>query len=619
MKKYPLSLIAFLFTFFPCAIAKATEYPISGRPAEALSVQKSTYPTIISDYQAYYGFDEEEALLFEDMAPVMRNMLKHWVMYYQLGNDEYVNHVFSIEPKDSIVEGRTYALVVLENSKFQEGIVSAPADTLLFREEGNRVFCLPKGLREEVLLLDFNLHDGDTFTNSQGTSFVVESTGNTTAYEQHGRKYWKLCDGCQFYGDREPKILHLVSEDGNIEDTWIEGIGSTEWGIVPLYLVASLSGIGEKPVKTHVVSAPSSNIDAAFPVDENICKLSYFEPSDCEKDPTGYSWKYAFSDDTLCIEGLAELNCYTAYAECNIDGNDVSVKIGQFPPMGDISACKNWRLVNARIPGFKAGTYEVGLAGEEHVTLVCKGQAPSDYHPFIEEGKVWTTGRFPYGDVRLEPFSISTFQFEGDTIVLGRTCKRWVKRTQTTRERGGKITTDFVLPIYEEGRKVWFFCPGDDEPKLLYDFNVGKHSVSLFNILSSLATEYYLWDVRNDTMGLRRYYFRIAETDPEYGKGDEGQTEDGANFWVEGIGTLVAPDYNGPTDLAGNTETLLECRVGKGTILYKNGDWNYTGITEMHDNQESTTAHGAYDLTGRPTGQAQHGIVVRDGKKILVK
>ena len=42
-------------------------------------------------------------------------------------------------------------------------------------------------------------------------------------------------------------------------------------------------------------------------------------------------------------------------------------------PMGATPTRKDYRSVDVHIPGFKAGTYQVGIKGQEHVTLVCPG------------------------------------------------------------------------------------------------------------------------------------------------------------------------------------------------------------------------------------------------------
>lgn len=243
----------------------------------------------------------------------------------------------------------------------------------------------------------------------------------------------------------------------------------------------------------------------------------------------------------------------------------------------------------------------------------------SDYHPFIEEGKVWVTGRFPsYGDAQFDPISISTFQFEGETVITGRICKRWVKRTLSLdgSSEKGTTTTDFVLPLYEENRRIWFFEQDNEEPKLLYDFNVGTQPVRLFIPYSSLSHEYCHLGINGSIGTLRRYFFRLSETDTEYNGGSDDDADE-VNFWVEGIGTLVSPDYNGRMDLVGGTEMLLECRVGQNQILYRNEVWEGTGIQGVTDKRNDTDSDGIYDLSGRHVTKPHRGVYIQNGRKVV--
>ena len=239
----------------------------------------------------------------------------------------------------------------------------------------------------------------------------------------------------------------------------------------------------------------------------------------------------------------------------------------------------------------------------------------TDYLPFIEEGKIWVSGTFPMGDSRQTPFQIITFSFEGDTLVNGQPCKLWVKRTRHLYNSDGHITTDFIVPIYEEGRRVWFFYPEEVEPRLLYDFNITESPVTLYR-----PGEPGTKDRQGRTFchrgceahdSYRFYYFQVME--------DEDVESDSAwdkelNCWVEGIGTWIAPDYNDTMDLVGNVETLLECSVN-GHNLYKDPNWKGTDITAI--SKASDTNGATYDLSGRRVTEGHRGLKIQKGRKVF--
>lgn len=234
----------------------------------------------------------------------------------------------------------------------------------------------------------------------------------------------------------------------------------------------------------------------------------------------------------------------------------------------------------------------------------------TDYHPFIEEGKQWLTGRFIMADPSTPPFSLSTFFFEGDTIVSGKLCKRWVKKTQKGyNQTDVHETTEFVLPLYEENRQVWFFPEGQEKPRLLYDFSPTEDTITVYRPSGDgfLFIHRAISETENENP-LRLYDFRPLEEDDFH-----EWFSDEVNHWIEGIGTGIAPDYIYRMDVIGNVETLLECRVNDH-ILYLNNEW--ATKTKVKSGLLFNSSPNLFDLSGRRlTTPPAKGVYIEDGKK----
>ena len=340
--------------------------------------QPSNYSTIFSDYDQkgpYVGMDDFSQ---EETLSLMRGLLKHWTLCYHTKDGGYMVREFCVDPRDSIVNDRSYARVTLEKWGSFYGSSDTPVDTLLYRQEGDKVYLLSPTDGKDMLLLDYGLSLGEQFVSPQGKTFVVTAVGHAEDLAKMGSPYWN--DGCKIKFDETygPKVLCLKSEDGQEEDLWIEGAGSACCGIVPAEIVEGLRDAPSQIVKSNLLHAPGIDMDVVFSLDEEDCKLVYFEPEDIDYsqvDPDDYEryvaehpLEYTFRGDTLCISGLADLNCVTAYAMCDIKDRDISIKLDHFYPLGVMLPCKSYRFANVRIPGFKAGEYTIG-----GVTLVCKG------------------------------------------------------------------------------------------------------------------------------------------------------------------------------------------------------------------------------------------------------
>ena len=240
----------------------------------------------------------------------------------------------------------------------------------------------------------------------------------------------------------------------------------------------------------------------------------------------------------------------------------------------------------------------------------------ADYHPFIEDGKRWLTGNFPYdGDPRYQAFSFSSYSVEGDTIVHEQPCKRLVKRTWQPESSEDKADINYVIPVFEENRQIWFFPAGQEEARLMYDFRPTEDTITIFSPTGDSA-RYKLTGIKdgNDEDGRRSYFFKPLETE----ENDSHETySDEVNYWLESIGSAIAPDFIARMDLAGNSQALLKCTVNE-RLLYMNSIWDNKTAVNSPDTAPVFTP--CYDLSGRRlTAPPAKGMYIENGRKRVVK
>lgn len=275
----------------------------------------------------------------------------------------------------------------------------------------------------------------------------------------------------------------------------------------------------------------------------------------------------------------------------------------------------------------------------------------NEYHPFIEDGKVWLVGDFPRGGQM--PDAILTYYFDGDTIVGGHLCRRWMLDVKTSdrlyiHHNIWGSHTSLLAPVFEENSKVWFFRKGEDEPRLLYDFTgiVSEEGFSVGSCEYGFDTKCYVDFVGTDDYrnGLRYVSVHddlmLEEMTPEVREWFDAHKGDCGDYWTtmgyrwyEGIGTLLAPDLNVP-HYRGEYRKVLRVTVGED-IIYENEDANdiLTAICGIENDSAHRTSVNptSFDLWGRkvslspnpsPKGDGRklpRGVYIKDGKKVVVK
>ena len=296
---------------------------------------------------------------------------KKAVLFYRIKK----NKMFVAAVDLSDLKGGIHQMVYIDEESPYE---PACTDVLLIRQDGGKVYCQTKDETKEWLIMDFDLETGDTFVDGAGERYTVKEGANS---------------------DAKRKILHLTSEDGTREDTWVEGIGSLQWGFLPSHVAQTLKYFQHvnEPLSVYLWAAMAPGYFVGQSVDEEYFKLQPFEGIEDETtenmsfaDLPEPPLTYSFIGDTLWIQGYYPLNLYRSFASARIIGTQVDISIHQITPL-DIIKGMHVAKIDVRIPGFKAGTYQVGMPGRDYETLECKG--PADDIDVVKQGAAGTDKR----------------------------------------------------------------------------------------------------------------------------------------------------------------------------------------------------------------------------------
>ncbi len=544
-----------------------------------------TYPTIYSEHQQEAWDKLKSRGVTDDAVPTTN----YWQVYCVDVDGKFTTLEYAATLRKTTMEGREYLKVGVGKT-----------DTLLYRQEGNKVFMLQDG--RELLLLDYALGVGETFTDPWGKRLTVKEAMECEPYYSYLRYFQQGV--ATFMSKEKPRILRLESEDGLYTDEWIEGIGSTQWGIVPLPVLQTLVAcpIGTKWV--HIDQASTLSMSAYLDTYEDSYKRAYFVPGYGITESFEQERGFHFVNDTLYVTDRAWLNTGVCYAECKVEGNTVDITTQMTMP--ETTGMGNHAFV-VKFPGFKPGTYEISLNGQEPVTLACNG-AQADYHPFIEVGKIWKstiTSIVPSEDVPNYRTTEETYTIGKDTLIQGRTC------IGMERDRFQKRY------FYEDGDKVYCYNTENERFYLIYDF--GCQVGDRFTVVDAFSGTMRWWDenfftcsVRDvdtvktkDGMELRRITLEAEDVLGEH------TTE----TWIEGIGSVYGPLHNvGATLYMGASMTLDSCTVSNH-ILYPFS--TSTAIRAIDLTPLTRVETPIYDLSGRPVATPRRGIYIQGGRKVV--
>ncbi len=540
---------------------------------------------------------------------------KYWKVHgFSFGGTHTVTYYYFTTEKTSINNGYEYYQMFAKTDGNERKVVG------LFREEGGCVYLYDEGFNKEYKVYDFTLQEGDEFIaeydNLSPIKCKVIKTGTIT------------CNG------EVLKTITLLTDDGLITREWIEGVGTMQgplvdwtdapgsWSYRAAYVLSFdnifLPFSFDVPYSAYACHGQQLNLLKKASSNDLVDSLNY----EFVFDPTTENYTlHVYGRQVVEVGPNHYVYCFDeTTADATV--HKLTFKIEDVDPYLDRSEVYN---VDYYIPHFEDYTYIITDAQGEHMISAKKSTDDNDYRPFIEENKVWHVGYFP-GASSIATRG-NTYYFDGDTIVGGEICKRWM------------CNGNLIAPIYERDGQVWLFPKGEETPQLIYNFNVQEgDEFSIYwidNKKTGTCTVKSVREAYSQDYPLRTVTIYDSFTLEQLAQAGYDKEKDPEEYdavlnsscleWIEGIGSCVRLEDNiGIGGRVGYYYSLVDVKIGD-EIIFKNPSltWDYDAI---HSPQSSTINHNSYnhqyyDLSGRrlATPPTRRGVYVNGSRKILIK
>ena len=439
-------------------------------------------------------------------------------------------------------------------------------DEGMFREENRRVYKYDEIEGRELLMYDFSLKEGDTFTYE-----LISGLPQTCKVLKQG---W-LDDGPYMISPYHYRKLRTwtIGRDNGLGEyheiaTWIEGVGTLENMFCPF----------STGMCSHLFFVERQDDETAY-FENTYLPFSryniygYFgQIHGCDL-PTGKEdfWEdghhqltYELEGNRLHIHGKVLTQCgpnnYAYFYEKPTDDplvHKIEFSIQEVEPTMD---CMALHETDFYVSGFDPNLNYIVVDdyGEEHPVI---NKTPQDeYRPFVEEGKVWQVGDHSGNPVQ----RVEYYYFEGDTIIDGRTCKQMMCQRYVAPDHPDYAiisqlpSLSYVGAWYEEDKKVYFCDAEDNQFKLMYDFSINANDTLWVN------NNYppYIVGPRqtggiNGFKGVYRDVMRSGEGENSYN-----------TTWLEGVGNIDGPTYSVYYGKERHVLFLMACAVGDELIYF---------------------------------------------------
>ena len=440
----------------------------------------------------------------------------------------------------------------------------------LFREENRRVYKYEGG--KEVMLYDFSLKEGDTFTYEYG---VLGEPMNCKVLKQgwleDGPQIQMLdsltSEGAWTFKYRKLRTWTIGLDNGSGDyteaTTWIEGVGTLKNTFIRPYTTGVMSCLAY----IYRIDRPGDNDYLPFSLC-NIygpvygCELPKGVPDNLEDWHEQFS--YELEGDRLHVWGNLVLNCggyyYAYFTEERTDDPMVRKLHFRIEELGQLTTCMSHYTTDFYVSGLNPNINYIIVdnIGEEHPVI---NKTPQDeYRPFVEEGKVWQVGDHSGNPVQ----RVEYYYFEGDTIIDGKTCKQMMCQRYVAPDHPDYAiisqlpSLSYVGAWYEEDKKVYFCDAEDNQFKLMYDFSINANDTLWVN------NNYppYIVGPRqtggiNGFKGVYRDVMRSGEGENSYN-----------TTWLEGVGNIDGPIYSVYYGKELHVLFLMACAVGDELIYF---------------------------------------------------
>ena len=469
------------------------------------------------------------------------------------------------------LNGKTYVRTGLF---YDESVVEGFHEIGLFREENRRVYKYVAG--RDVMMYDFSLKEGDTFTYEVGFDQPVNCKVLKQGWLEDGPQIQMLdsltADGAWTFKYRKLRTWTIGIDNGSGDYyefiTWIEYIGAlrnmfslpeTDGGMSCLAYI-------ERSDEYDYLYLPFSLYNGYGPI--YGCNIPKMAADRSEKWDSQYT--YELEGDRLHVFGKDVLNCvgdyYAYFTEKPTDDPLVHKLHFSIKEVGPQTTCSVLFTTDFYVSGFNPNINYIIVDnyGEEHPVINKTPQMA--YRPMIEEGKVWKVGEILSNPVQL----VEYYYFDGDTIIDGKTCKQMMCQRYVSPEHPNydylaqRPSLSYVGAWYEEDKKVYTYDTISKQFTMMYDFSVGDNDTLVVN--------------RNN----QDYRFAIGPRQTGGLKGFKGVyreirwcDEPGRHYsptWLEGVGSIDSPTANLYFGYVDPSRFLMSCTTGD-EVIYLNDSY----------------------------------------------
>ena len=578
------------------------------------------HTTCICDYEEFdyvesngFRFTNADFMKSNDYIPFVE-MNKGWEVVISY-DAPYYGGSFSEFGMEEEVErdGKTYVhakRVLIAECEVQEAG--------LFREENRRVYKYDEKTGKDIMMYDFSLKEGDTFTYEFGFDQPVNCKVLKQGWLTDGPQIATSCtltsDGTL---DIEYRSLHTwtIGRDngsGEYEEmaTWVECIGALEnvFGLIDngfRKFDYSLAFLVRKDNETSYDKnryLPFSFCDKYM----HGCNLPTGEEELAED--TKHHLTYELEGDRLHVYGDVFTQCgpynYAYFYERKTD--DPLVHTIEFMPWEvlEVADCMSLRATDFYVPGFDPDLKYIVIdnRGEEHAVI-----NKMAYRPMIEEGKVWKVGSttgIRDGIVKM----VEYYYFDGDTIIDGKTCKQMMRQRYVSPNHPDYAEimrfplTSSAGAWYEEDKKVYAYNTSSKQFTLMYDFSLGDNE--------TLQINNNLYVVGPKQTGEMKGFKGVYRDVMMKWDGEESIFN---TTWLEGVGGIDGPTVSVYLGEVNHALFLMSCTVGD-EVIYLNDEYDEEATPEG-------AKKGRFDFTHtikiQPKAPARRGAT-NDAEALLV-
>ena len=471
-------------------------------------------------------------------------------------------------------DGKTYIYTYLPYDE-----IALVEEVGLLREENHRVYKYDEKTGRDIILYDFSLKEGDTFTYEYGLDKPVNCKVLKQGWLYDGPKIVSYTNPASAdtletkYRRLRTWTIGLDNGTGEYHEitTWVEGVGALENTFSPL------DRDGRKSCLAYV----ERNDNQTDYIVNQYLPFSFYNITDMfgqirgSNLPTGaadYSadWHhqltYELEGDRLHVYGKAYTQCglnnYAYFYERETDDplvHKIEFVIQEVEP---IATCAFLHATEFYVSGFDPNLNYIVVdnQGVEHPVINTTPQMA--YRPFVEDGKVWTVK--VYSDVWPSDSTwIEYYYFDGDSIIDGHTCKlmksvknvnedNWVNGVFTP----ANLTPFYIGALYEQDKKV-YYKQYQQQFEEIYDFTLSSNDT-----ISSWSYPVVVQKMSGGIPGFKGTYYDLWHNDQSIGR------------WLEGIGSNSCPPISHPWDYVGVGGVLLACSVGD-EVIYCNSEVEY--------------------------------------------